>query len=173
MRKSEILAFVQIALTDQVSSNIQSILREDTSTDDQATRTCAIFYSISSTQRGLSGIDLGQSLIKAAVRELQQEFPSLKTFCTLSPIPGLRRWLESVSDKEKLSRELKLPCDSITLLEGYESAPATFAQDDRLAAIFTTLAARYLFHEKRKRQALDPVGNNPLHHLNVPQITLY
>ena len=33
-------------------------------------------------------------MIKRVVAELSREFPNLKTFATLSPIPGLRRWLE-------------------------------------------------------------------------------
>ncbi|RUS16517.1 malonyl-CoA decarboxylase [Jimgerdemannia flammicorona] len=56
------------------------------------TARCAVFYSIT-TQRGLSGIDLGAFLIKRVVRDLQNEFPKCETFCTLSPIPGFRKWL--------------------------------------------------------------------------------
>src|SRR6266542_5570441 len=52
----------------------------------------AIFYSITS-QPGLSGIELGSFLVKRVVRELQAEFPSIKTFSTLSPIPGFQKWL--------------------------------------------------------------------------------
>lgn len=53
----------------------------------------AIFYSITSTQKGLQGIELGKHLIKNAVRNLQAEHPNLSTFSTLSPIPGFRDWL--------------------------------------------------------------------------------
>lgn len=52
-----------------------------------------IFYSITSTQRGLQGIDLGNYLIKRVVRELQAEFPHMTQFSTLSPIPAFRPWL--------------------------------------------------------------------------------
>jgi hypothetical protein len=62
---------------------------------DEEEADTAIFYAITSTQDGLSGVDLGQLLIKRVVKELQQEFPNLKTFSTLSPIPTLRPWLES------------------------------------------------------------------------------
>ncbi len=48
----------------------------------------AIFYSITSTQTGLQGIELGNSLIKQAVRKLKEEFPQMSQFSTLSPIPG-------------------------------------------------------------------------------------
>ncbi len=43
---------------------------------------------------GLSGVELGNFLIRRVVRELQREFPQeLTTFVTLSPIPGFRKWL--------------------------------------------------------------------------------
>jgi hypothetical protein len=60
---------------------------------------CAIFYSITS-QRGLSGIELGNFLIKRVVRELQAEFPSITTFSTLSPIPGFQKWLINATNVE-------------------------------------------------------------------------
>ena len=44
---------------------------------------------------GLSGIELGNSLILQVVNELKKEFPELNDFVTLSPIPGFRKWLES------------------------------------------------------------------------------
>ena len=44
---------------------------------------------------GLSGIDLGNSLIKTVVQELIKEFPHFKQFVTLSPIPGFRQWLNT------------------------------------------------------------------------------
>jgi malonyl-CoA decarboxylase len=50
--------------------------------------TAAVFYSISSTQPGLAGIDLGNDLIKRAAAALRAEAPSLRTLCTLSPLPG-------------------------------------------------------------------------------------
>nr|CAD7446365.1 unnamed protein product [Timema bartmani] len=53
----------------------------------------AIFYSISSTQKGLQGIELGNYLIKRVVRELQAEFPLVNQFSTLSPIPTFRLYL--------------------------------------------------------------------------------
>jgi len=42
---------------------------------------------------GLSGVDLGNFLIKHVVEELQHEFPSITQYSTLSPIPGFRQWL--------------------------------------------------------------------------------
>lgn len=45
---------------------------------------------------GLSGIELGNLMIQRVVQELNREFSGqLKHFCTLSPIPGFRKWLDS------------------------------------------------------------------------------
>ena len=38
-------------------------------------------------------MNLGNFLIKRVAEQLQQSFPKLKAFCTLSPIPGLAGWL--------------------------------------------------------------------------------
>ena len=68
-------------------------------TDEEAARAqaaradTAIFYSISNCQDGLRGVSFGNFLIKQVVEELQAEFPQLKRFSTLSPVPGFRRWL--------------------------------------------------------------------------------
>lgn len=48
-----------------------------------------MFYSFS----GLSGIDLGNMLIKKVATKLQKDVPSVTTHSTLSPIPGFRPWL--------------------------------------------------------------------------------
>ena len=55
----------------------------------------AVFYSISNCQRGLAGISFGNSLIKQVASNLAAELEGLKTFVTLSPIPGLNTWLET------------------------------------------------------------------------------
>ena len=38
-------------------------------------------------------MSLGNFLIKNVVEVLSREFPRLKMFCTLSPIPGFSAWL--------------------------------------------------------------------------------
>ena len=48
----------------------------------------------------MKNISFGNFLIKQVVQELQMEFPSIKTFVTLSPIPGFHKWLGSVKDEE-------------------------------------------------------------------------
>ena len=55
----------------------------------------ATFYSVTSTQRGLDGIGLGNLLIKRVVERLRTEFYNITDFVTLSPVPGFRKWLDA------------------------------------------------------------------------------
>ena len=87
------LIFVEVALLDRVADGIAPLLDESAGASDLNKATTAIFYSISNTQVGLRGVSFGDSLIKRVVETLKQEFPRLRTFATLSPIPGFRAWL--------------------------------------------------------------------------------
>ena len=106
---SEPLVFLQVALVDAVSTSIQRIITEEDLSihQDPQKLSCATFYSIT-TQRGLSGINLGNFLIKRVVRDLKKEFPQIQTFATLSPIPGFRGWLRNqVEMNEEIRRDLE------------------------------------------------------------------
>ncbi|MEL7344659.1 MAG: malonyl-CoA decarboxylase family protein, partial [Pseudomonadota bacterium] len=89
----EPLIFVEVALTQGVPESIQGVLAQDRVLLDAADADTAVFYSISNCQQGLAGISFGESLIKNVVADLSTELPGLKTFITLSPIPGFRDWL--------------------------------------------------------------------------------
>jgi malonyl-CoA decarboxylase len=91
----EPLIFVEVALTKGVPGSIQSLLAEDREQIQAEDADTAVFYSISNCQAGLAGISFGNSLIKQVVADLSLELPGLKTFVTLSPIPGLTRWLDA------------------------------------------------------------------------------
>jgi malonyl-CoA decarboxylase len=90
----EPLIFVEVALTRGMAGNIQKLLDEHAPLEDVAKADTAIFYSINNAQRGLNGISFGNFLIKRVVDALIHELPNLKTFATLSPIPGFRSWAE-------------------------------------------------------------------------------
>ena len=90
----EPLIFVQVALTSQIPASIQELLSEESKRNGEQEPSTAVFYSISNCQKGLSGISFGNFLIKQVAADLEKEIPSLRTFVTLSPIPGFRRWLE-------------------------------------------------------------------------------
>ena len=88
------LIFVEVALMAEIPGAIGPILAEDRAALDQRKARTAVFYSISNCQTGLRGISFGNFLIKQVVDELKRAIPSLDTFVTLSPVPGLRSWAE-------------------------------------------------------------------------------
>jgi len=98
----EPLIFVEVALVNGLAGNVQDLLDENAPVLDTTKVDTAIFYSISNAQKGLAGISFGNFLIKRVVEHLSIEFPSIKTFATLSPIPGFLPWLEkALSEGEK------------------------------------------------------------------------
>jgi malonyl-CoA decarboxylase len=104
------LIFVEVALTAAVPSAIGQIIAEERETLDPRIANCAIFYSISNCQDGLRGIPFGNYLIKRVVGLLCEELPQLKTFATLSPLPGFAKWLAQSRVKDSAvppERELR------------------------------------------------------------------
>ncbi|MGH8663248.1 MAG: malonyl-CoA decarboxylase [Burkholderiales bacterium] len=93
----EPLIFVEVALSRGLAASIQRLLDENQPAADLRKADTAIFYSISSTQAGLRGISFGNFLIKRVVDELRRDFPALRNFATLSPVPGFARWLQSAA----------------------------------------------------------------------------
>lgn len=91
----EPLIFVEVALTRGAPSSVQGLLADDRAPIAAHEADTAVFYSISNCQAGLAGISFGNSLIKQVAADLARDLPSLKTFVTLSPIPGLNAWLET------------------------------------------------------------------------------
>lgn len=87
------LVIVEIALTDQVPGALAPLLMQDRDITAVERMNTVVFYSISNCHPGLAGITFGNFLIKNVVEELKKEMPSLKTFVTLSPVPGFRKWL--------------------------------------------------------------------------------
>ena len=89
----EPLIFVEVALTRGTPNSIQTILSETHRSLAAVDADTATFYSISNCQAGLAGISFGNSLIKTVVQHLLRDLPQIKTFVTLSPIPGFVKWL--------------------------------------------------------------------------------
>jgi malonyl-CoA decarboxylase len=88
------LIFVEVALVHQMPAAIGPLLDDERIDSAASAATCAVFYSISNCQPGLRGVSLGNFLIKRVCEVLKDEFPRLRTFCTLSPIPGLAKWIQ-------------------------------------------------------------------------------
>jgi malonyl-CoA decarboxylase len=146
----EPLIFIEVALTRGVPSSVQPLLEPDSPTVDPGSANCATFYSITSCQRGLRGISFGNMLIKQVAEDLGREFSSLKTFATLSPVPGFRAWLaRSVTEHPALA-----PLVGCLDTPGWHEDRATLT---RLQRDLVPLCAYYLLHAKQGSDALDSV----------------
>ena len=96
----EPLIFVEVALTREIPDAIAPLLAAERDPIRPQEATTAVFYSISNTQRGLAGVSFGNFLIKQVVEDLQRSLPNLRTFVTLSPVPGFAAWLARERAKE-------------------------------------------------------------------------
>jgi malonyl-CoA decarboxylase len=171
----EPLIFVEVALVKGLAGSVQGLLDEKAPVQDPREADTAIFYSISNCQRGLAGISFGNFLIKRVVEELSGEFRNLKTFATLSPIPGFRAWLDEkisagdhpglLSDEEAASLGSAMPAQS-----GEQALAGILAKRGwwrevglRKTAepVLVRLGARYLLVEATNggKRARDPVAH--------------
>ena len=146
----EPIIFLEVALVNGLSESITGVLDADPPSQQMTTPDTAIFYSINNCQRGLKGISFGNFLIKQVTDELAAEFPTIKTFSTLSPIPGFSDWLASnatVPSKFRETNTISMAAD--TLISNAE-------QNEELVA----LCAYYLFAEKQPGTVFpyDPVA---------------
>ena len=91
----EPLIFVEVALVADIAKEVGALLDKRAPTLDAKKYKTAIFYSISNCQPGLKGVSLGNFLIKRVAERIQKDIPSVKTFSTLSPVPGFLKWLDS------------------------------------------------------------------------------
>ncbi len=168
----EPLIFVEVALVQGLAGSVQKLLDEDAPVLDPRQADTAIFYSISNCQPGLSGISFGNFLIKRVVEELSGEFRDLKTFATLSPVPGFRRWLDprlQAAEPGLLSVEETVALMAVAPAEhGGASLASVLAKPfgsldeaSRKAAdpVLARLCARYLLVEGNGNRARDPVAH--------------
>nr|WP_246448823.1 malonyl-CoA decarboxylase [Paracoccus amoyensis] len=135
----EPLIFVEVALTDGLPDSVQTLIDEKRAALSPNDVDTAVFYSISNCQAGLAGISFGNLLIKNVVAELSRELPTLTTFVTLSPIPGLRTWLQQRADAG-------------------EAAVRTLLDDPQPAALSAQTARYLLLAKDAKGRPLDPVA---------------
>jgi malonyl-CoA decarboxylase len=164
----EPLIFVEVALLGEMPGSIAPLLDETAAASDLSKATTAIFYSISNTQTGLRGVSFGDSLIKRVVETLRAEFPKLKTFVTLSPIPGFRTWLArhaeaAVAGLERAQRQTLARALGVeTLTAEALLAAADHARElDAKAPLSHWLqqcAAYYLGQELQDGKPADPVA---------------
>ena len=154
----EPLIFVEVALLPEVPSAIAPLIDKASTPLTPDRFRVAAFYSISNCEPGLRGVSLGNFLIKSVAEQLHRELPRLKTFCTLSPIPGLAAWLLAKPDlgtlpgvRHKVALELEEARAHLQAACGGElSALQHAAVHDKLdkdsTAALMSLAASYLLH---------------------------
>ena len=169
----EPLIFVEVALVKGLAGSVQSLLDEKAPLQDTREADTAIFYSISNCQQGLAGISFGNFLIKRVVEELSGEFRNLKTFATLSPIPGFRAWLDGklaedqpglLSDEESASLGSAMPAPSgeqaLAGILGKRGWWRETGLRKTTEPVLLRLCARYLLVEANgKKRARDPVAH--------------
>ena len=176
----EPLIFVWVALLEGMAGNIQDLLDEDAPIQEVEAADTAIFYSISNAQIGLSGINFGNFLIKRVVDSLSTELRGIRTFATLSPIPGFMPWLRrrlGEVDFNFLTLEQQESLKSLSSISGNQSANKVLEHllfetewqehegvQSAVHPVLLKLAAHYLVREKRPSgTALDSVAH---FHLN-------
>ena len=168
----EPLIFVQVALVKGMSDNVQGLLDEEAPPGDPEDADTAIFYSISNCHLGLAGVNFGNFLIKRVVDDLVRELPNLKTFATLSPIPGFREWIREhgnggqmtlFDDGEFQSLEtLTGAADPVAALDSLLDQSDWMEKEDISAAlepILMRLCAQYLVQSRNGQRARNRVAH--------------
>lgn len=151
------LIFVEVALTREIPAKIDTVLatdREKIAPEDAQT---AVFYSISNCHKGLAGVSFGSFLIKQVAEDLKESVPNLKSFVTLSPVPGFARWVDGLSEQARRRLEpAEKQAIAIVAEPGWATDPEAA---DGVADGLLALAARYFLTAKRDDgQPVDPVS---------------
>lgn len=176
---SDPLAFVHIALTREIAPTLKYLTSHASEAEPP---THAMFYSVNSPHEALSGLDLATKVIKNASVEIKREFPSVHTFCTLSPIPGFMKWLTSRVKSNGTSASLPILYLPARHRKAIDKAAGSPFENDHQAICWTLtqitcpdwtkrsdlveplegpltwLVAHYLAQEKSAGLPLDPVA---------------
>ena len=91
------VAFIHVALAPEFGSSIEEIMHL---TPDAERRT-ATFYSVNVPSASMTGLDLGRRLIHALSGHLLDEISDQLGLATLSPLPGLRQYVEGSIDRHE------------------------------------------------------------------------
>lgn len=156
---NEPLVFVEVALMKGLTGSIDSVLHQDQPDAENAGKPdTAIFYSISNCQPGLKGVSFGDFLIKHVTDELAAELPDIKTFATLSPVPGFRNWLDAAVTDETA----RLPLGDFGRRRLQRLDEADWHLDETAVAelepLLLKLCAHYFLHAKSAGEPVDPVA---------------
>ncbi len=163
------LIFVEVALLPEMPGSIAPLINKSAKPSSVDQSKVAAFYSISNCEPGLRGVSLGNFLIKQVAEHLKGELPQIKTFCTLSPIPGFAAWLASKPELDKLpglkrgaGPELLAAMQTLQKLAGQDlaglhSASGVEKLDPAGEAALLALCGAYLIHLSPTAEG-DPVA---------------
>ena len=101
----EPIIFIEVALTKGLTGELEPLLDIHAPALAPAQADTAIFYSINNCLRGLRGVPFGNFLIKQVVSELAAEFPQIRRYSTLSPLPGFSRALLDRQNEDGFTRD--------------------------------------------------------------------
>lgn len=178
---NEPIIFVEVALSDGILGELEPLLDPNAPVGDPARADTAIFYSINNCLNGLRNVPFGNFLIKQVVTELAAEFPNVRIYSTLSPMPRFARALNEARGenenkegftRERLLRLLEDFASSLTSATGKRnSVDAFFHLLDRsrerlpsaagrraIAAPLLRVALAYLTHVRSNGKLYDPVA---------------
>jgi malonyl-CoA decarboxylase len=165
----EPLIFVEAALVRGMATAIDPLIDESAPVLIAQDADSVIFYSINNCLAGLRGVSFGNFLIKQVAMELQREFPAVKLFSTLSPMPGFRRALADrkvftdwrlraiVGSAAQELCNVAGTSDLASALERLLEEPQ--AHEGLLTVPLARLGLAYLVCARRKGKPLDPVAH--------------
>jgi malonyl-CoA decarboxylase len=153
----EPLIFIEVALCRGMSSSVQPLLAPDAPAIYPENADAEVFYSITNCQEGLRGVSFGNLLIKQVAQRLGQEFPRIKTFATLSPVPGFRAWLAAAAPRLAGTPQGEFMAEALKRLEDadWHKQPKTA---EALRKILMPLCAHYLVNGGGEANNFDPVA---------------
>ncbi|HVB87846.1 MAG TPA: malonyl-CoA decarboxylase family protein [Candidatus Dormibacteraeota bacterium] len=172
---NEPIIFVEVALSNGILGELEPLLDVKAPVDAPDRADTAIFYSINNCLNGLRNVPFGNFLIKQVVVELAAEFPNIKIYSTLSPLPrfahALREAVGERANKDGFTRErlIRLLEDfgpSLTVGGGRRDPVESLwrmleqpaAHRKALAAPLQRLALAYLTKAHRDGKLYDPVA---------------
>ncbi|HXA76942.1 MAG TPA: malonyl-CoA decarboxylase [Candidatus Acidoferrales bacterium] len=167
----EPIIFVEVALSKGLTGDLEPLLDLNAPVLPPEEADTAIFYSINNCLQGLRNIPFGNFLIKQVVTELAAEFPNIRNYSTLSPLPLFSRALQDTNNElgfttDRLSRLLAEYSDALmSAAKRHDPVEALFKLLQQpllhrrvLAEPLERLALAYLTRARRGTKLYDPVA---------------
>jgi malonyl-CoA decarboxylase len=168
---NEPIIFVEVALSQGLTGGLEPLLDIEAPVLAPEMADTAIFYSINNCLKGLRNVPFGSFLIKQVVAEITVEFPNIKVYSTLSPLPRFSAALNDRQNKygftpARLSRLLTDYARVLTAAAGrrdpvdafYHLLEHPLLHRNALAAPLQRVALAYLTKARREGKLYDPVA---------------